>query len=289
MHRESLYQPFEIVYKELDVCPKSAHKHNFFELVYILDGTGKQCINDNHFDYHAGHMFLITPEDCHSFEIEQITKFVFIRFNDFYVKSQHQPEERNTEWIKKLEYILNNASHQPGCILCNPPDKIFVKAMVESVLGELTGKQLYHFEVVAQVVNTLITIVARNIAMTLPTMVGDSTGNTVMKILNYIQQNIYNSDQLRMDVISDHFGIAEGYLGRYFKKHTGESLQQYIINYKLKLVETRLQYSDMRINEIVTELGFTDESHLNRLFKKYKGINPSAFRKQHAGSIAMAG
>jgi AraC-like DNA-binding protein/mannose-6-phosphate isomerase-like protein (cupin superfamily) len=289
MHRESLYQPFEIVYKELDVCPKSAHKHNFFELVYILDGTGKQCINDNNFDYHAGHMFLITPEDCHSFEIEQTTQFVFIRFNDIYVKSQHQPGERDTEWIKKMEYILNNASHQPGCILCNPPDKIFVKAMVESVLGELTGKQLYHFEVVAQVVNTLITIVARNIAMTLPTKVSDSTGNTIMKILNYVQENIYNSDQLRLDVISDHFGIAEGYLGRYFKKHTGESLQQYIINYKLKLVETRLQHSDMRINEIVNELGFTDESHLNRLFKKYKGINPSAFRKQYAGAMAMAG
>lgn len=289
MHRESLYQPFEIVYKTLDVCPKSAHKHNFFELVYILDGTGKQCINDNYFDYHAGHMFLITPEDCHSFEIENTTQFVFIRFNDIYVKSQHQPGERDSEWIKKMEYILHNASHQPGCILCNPPDKVFVKAMIESALGELTGKQLYHFEVVAQVVNTLITVVARNIAMMLPTMVCDSTGNTIMKILNYIQENIYNADQLKLELISDHFGIAEGYLGRYFKKHTGESLQQYIINYKLKLVETRLQHSDMRINEIVNELGFTDESHLNRLFKKYRGVNPSAFRKQYASAMALAG
>jgi AraC-like DNA-binding protein len=47
----------------------------------------------------------------------------------------------------------------------------------------------------------------------------------------------------------------------------------------MRLVETRLLHSDMRINEIAYEFNFTDESHLNRLFKKYKGINPTEFRK----------
>jgi AraC-like DNA-binding protein len=35
----------------------------------------------------------------------------------------------------------------------------------------------------------------------------------------------------------------------------------------------------MRINEIVYELNFTDESHLNRIFKKYRGVSPTEFRK----------
>lgn len=47
----------------------------------------------------------------------------------------------------------------------------------------------------------------------------------------------------------------------------------------MKMVESRLLHSDMRINEIVEELGFTDESHLNRLFKKYKDVSPTEFRK----------
>lgn len=276
MQKESLYQPFEIHYSKVDVCPKSAHKHNFFELVYIASGTGVQCINNNHYNYKPGNLFLITPDDCHSFEISTTTELVFIRFNDIYVKSQ-QP---HSEWTKKLEYILHNASHQPGCILCNAPDKILVKAMVESLLGEWRQKQLYHHEITSQIVNTIITIVARNIGMIMPNKVVDNTANNVVNILNYIQENIYDADKLKADIIAGHFGFADGYLSRYFKKHTGDSIQQYIINYKLKLVETRLQHSDMRINEIVTELGFTDESHLNRLFKKYKGLSPTAFRKQ---------
>ena len=280
MSTTSLYQPFEIVFKELDECPMNEHRQNFFELVYIVNGTGKHIINKNQFTYHPGNMFLITPADRHSFDIEQTTQFYFIRFSEASIRSRKELEGRDAEWIRRVEYILHNASHQPGCILCNPGDKVLVKALINSMTNELVNRPLYHQELIAQLVNTMVTIVTRNIAMTMPEKISDSTGNTVMNIINYIQENIFTPDMLRIESIAAHFGISGGYLGRYFKKHTGEVLQQYITNYKLKLVETRLKHSDMRINEIVTELGFTDESHLNRLFKKHKGLSPSAFRKQ---------
>jgi AraC-like DNA-binding protein len=41
-------------------------------------------------------------------------------------------------------------------------------------------------------------------------------------------------------------------------------------------------HSSMRMAEIANELGFNDESHLNRIFKKYKHVNPSDFRKKGA-------
>ncbi|HTI92129.1 MAG TPA: AraC family transcriptional regulator [Puia sp.] len=288
MQTESLTQPFDIVYRKLDVCPKSTHKHSFFELVYILSGSGIQRINNNTFEYFAGHMFLLTPEDSHSFDIRDTTEFVFIRFNNIYVRSQEPGQSGHLGWIQKLEYILHNATHQPGCILLNQPDKTLVKSLVESMLTEIARKQLYHQEVVARIVDTIITIVARNIGLALPNLISKNTTSTVVNLLNYIQENIYDPDKLRLKVIAELFNVTQSYLGRYFKKHTGETIQQYIIHYKLKLVETRLKHSDMRINEIVTELGFTDESHLNRLFKKYKGISPAVFRKQQQTVAAMS-
>ena len=276
MQRENLYQPFEIAYDEVDECPKEGHQHNFFELVYIVDGTGKQCINKNKFDYHQGHLFLITPQDCHSFEVENTTRFFFVRFSNRYLRSA--PAE--SEWVRRMEYILNNASHQPGCLLCNEGDKPLVRTMVESMVREHVNRAPYHLEVVNQLVNTLITIVARNIAMRLPAGIENNKGEEIMNIIRYIQENIYEPEKLRAETIGDLFGFSKGYLSRYFRKHTGESMQQYIVEYKLRLVETRLGHSDMRINEIATELGFTDESHLNRLFKRHKRISPSDYRKK---------
>jgi AraC family L-rhamnose operon regulatory protein RhaS len=57
-------------------------------------------------------------------------------------------------------------------------------------------------------------------------------------------------------------------------------LQQYILRYKLKMMENRLLFSDSPISQITDAFGFTDGSHLIRLFKKYYGLSPQAFRLQ---------
>lgn len=277
MKKENLYQPFEISFSELDESPLKEHEHTFFELVYIVSGTGVQCINNNKFKYHDGHMFLITPKDCHSFDIQTTTKFIYIRFNDIYIHSK----VFGTENIQRLEFILQHANHQPGCILRNITDKQLVKPIIDAIIREYVNRDLYNQELIVQMVNTLIIIVARNIAKYLPQQIDERSQEKSLDILQYIQSNIYESKKMKAEVISRHFGISESYLGRYFKKHTNETMQQYILNYKLQLVENRLLHSEMRISEIVMELGFTDESHLNKLFKKHKGCTPSNFRKSN--------
>jgi AraC-like DNA-binding protein len=277
MIKENLYRPFEIEYKELERFPKATRTKSFFELIYIIDGIGVQYINKNKFNYRKGNLFLITPQDTHSFEIGASTRFFFLRFNEYYVKTKPGADK---DTVQRIEYILQNASHRPGCILKNKVDKPLIASLVESIVREQTNQQLYHQRIIEQIVNTIITIVARNIALKLPKNVKENTGEAVLEILHYIQQNIFEPKMLKVEKLSSHFGISLTYLGRYFKKQTGETLQQYILNYKLRLIETRLLHSDMRINEIAYELNFTDESHLNRAFKKFKGMGPSEYRKQ---------
>lgn len=77
MTDKNLYLPFEVDFKELEKFPKITRKNNFFELIYVVDGTGIQIINDNKFHYRKGNLFLITPQDIHSFEILTPTKFFF--------------------------------------------------------------------------------------------------------------------------------------------------------------------------------------------------------------------
>lgn len=280
MFIQHLYEPFAIEYKELSECPIGQHKNTYFELVYILRGAGVHSVNGNTFDYEKGTLFLLLPQHAHSFKVNNLTSFLFIRFNDIYLKAQQVKKQYSNlgDWIQKLEYILQSNYQLPGCILHNPTDKQLVSVLADAVIREYVNQQELHKEVVQQLVNTLITIVARNIRLiSLDKMPARKDHSD--QIIQYIQEHIYTPGLLVPEVIAAHFNIAPTYIHEYFRKHTGESLQRYIMKCKLRLVETRLQYSNMRISEIVTELNFTDESHLNRVFKKHTGLTPSAFRK----------
>ena len=108
MKRENLHQPFEISFSELAESLLKEHEHTFFELVYILSGTGIQWINNNMFPYHDGHLFMITPGDTHSFEIHTTTKFVDIKFNDIYIHSSVSVLKISKDWSLFFNMLIIN-------------------------------------------------------------------------------------------------------------------------------------------------------------------------------------
>lgn len=275
MIKEQLYEPYSISVETMNEYPKRARQNAFFELVYILDGTGRHCVNDNKMGYRTGDMYLLTPEDQHDFNIETTTIFFFLRFNDIYLKSNGIVKDN----IKRLEYLLYNAKQVPGTLLKNETDKPLVKTIVDTMIREQVNRDNCWDKLTLALVNTLIVIVGRNIEKYLPEQFEDDKEDRALDILQYIQANIYHPQLIKAEQVSGKFGISISYLGRYFKKHTGKTMQDYIANYKVKLIENRLLYSSMRISEIVNELGFADESHLNKFFRKQKGMNPSEFRK----------
>src|ERR1700750_1196163 len=278
MNRDVLYQPYSIHFETLDTFPEKESRKNFFELVFILSGTGRHCINKPSFSYSDNHMFLLTPQDCSQFWIDSTTRFFFLQFSNIYLKDSSISKEN----IQRLEFIMENANHKPGCILKNQSDKTLIRPIVEALIREAVNKDVYHSDITAQLVNTLIVVVARNIAKYLPQKIDETSESRIINILNYIQSNIYEPEMIRTESISKAFGFSENYLGKYFKKHSGETLQSYVNNYKTTLIEHRLKHSDRRITEIADELGFTDESHLNKFFKAQRGKSPKAFRLEFA-------
>jgi AraC-like DNA-binding protein len=269
MNKESLHAPYEINFVSAEVCSKFDHGHNFFELAYIRSGTGKHFLNQSECSYHSGQLFLITPEDTHHFVIESKTDFFFLRFNNFYLDENNFGRDS----LQRLEYILQNTNHLNDCVLQNIVDRSFVRPVIDAIYQEQHVKDLYNEDLIQQLVNTLIIIVARNIAKFLPSYVSESTEEKAVNILQYIQQNIYNPEKLRAEHISDVFTVSTAYVGRYFKKHTNDTLQGYISKYKVNLIEHRAKFSDKRMNEIADEFGFTDVSHLNKFFRKQKGYS----------------
>lgn len=276
MKKDFLQEPFELVLKELaEVCPRGDHSVSFFELVYIVSGTGEQEINGNTFSYTEGDLFLLVPEDFHRFIFKTQTQLFFIRFNKLFF----QLHTMTSVFMKQLEKIFSNHTLQ-GSVIKGEENILMVKKIMESLIIAMRNKNFYNNELVKLLVQAVLTAVAQNLVKEDILEMNESTDHKAADILQYVQGNIYDPKKLTGENISKMFGISKTYVGRYFKNNTGMTLNEYTVQYKMKLIENRLQYSDMRISEIADEFGFTDKSHLNRFFKKAKGISPSVFRNE---------
>lgn len=273
MKRENIDQLVKVEYHQATNCPLKDIQFSFFQIVYVISGKGFLKINDNISSYSNGSLILITPNDQHYLEIIENTDLLLVKFSERYVK------EYKWNSINSMECLLYGASFLSGCILQNKPDIVLVDSIVTSLLHGLNHPDLYHEELTLHYVNALIVIAARNISKMRAENVASNADKRVLEIINYIQGNIHDPALLKVSAISQKFGFSESYLGSYFKKQCGETVQHFILNYKMRLIEHRLLFSDMRVNEIVTEFGFSDESHLNKFFKKRHHMSLTEFKK----------
>ncbi len=268
-----MHQSVEVLYKKVDECPIVNSQFSFFQMVYVLSGNGFLHINGNAITYQTGNLMLLTPNDYHTFDIVNTTEFLLVKINSEYVK------EYKSRSIDHIGCLLHYATHLSGCILKQKADEFLVKSIAESLIHSIDNTDIYDEDLTIHYVNALIVIAARNIAKIKPSGVKESADKRILEIINYIQANIFEPQKLKASVIAEKFDISDTYLGSYFKSHCGETIQSFIANYKIRLIEHRLSFSDMRINEIVAEFGFSDESHLNKFFKKHRNISLTGYRK----------
>jgi AraC-like DNA-binding protein len=278
MRRYVQYNSFNVYSFEVASWPHPAHKHTYFEIIFINKGNGKHVLNCNSFHYQEHDVFLLGPEDFHYFEIDDPTSFTYIRFTEVFV---HEiSSSKNKSWQAIAEFLLNTAPPVSGSVVNKEADKGLLDHLLHVLKYEYDHRDDATYEVMMEgLMKSIFTILKRNINKP-SSLTGTKTPELIESIVAYLRMHIYSPEHLRIEHLAEVFHYSAGYLSVYFKKQIGEPLQQYILKYKLTLVEDRLKYSSKNIAEITDEFGFADESHLNKLFKKYYALSPGAYRKR---------
>jgi AraC-like DNA-binding protein len=94
-----------------------------------------------------------------------------------------------------------------------------------------------------------------------------------------IQDHIDTSVTLKE--LSKNLDINPAYLSRKFSKHFDNlSFGEYIRKQRIEKAIEYLNTSNYSLTKVAYLTGFSDQSHFTRIFKKYTGQNPSAYRKK---------
>ncbi|MDB6161184.1 MAG: AraC family transcriptional regulator [Gammaproteobacteria bacterium] len=99
-------------------------------------------------------------------------------------------------------------------------------------------------------------------------------------VLTYVDASldtpIRNKDLAAVARLSEfHFNVA-------FRKSVGHSPHEYIIRRRMERAQGLMLSTDKALSEIAAECGLADQPHFTRLFRRFVGESPAAWRRARA-------
>jgi AraC-like DNA-binding protein/ligand-binding sensor protein len=104
----------------------------------------------------------------------------------------------------------------------------------------------------------------------------------VSKAKQYIETN--HAEELSLNHVAQAVHVSPFHLCKLFRKSTGITFTEFVSRTRTEKAKNLLLNPQLRISEIVYDVGFQSLTHFNRIFKKLVGESPTQFRARSAGT-----
>lgn len=234
-----------------------------YELIVVTSGCLYIADDSTRYVVHAGEYLLMLPEQKQYGY--QASKCVFYWLH-FARQLPDAPEtaEKDTQITLPLQYALPH------------PDRIIIlfKQMQDN-------ERRYHHSLSNNYHTTGILAELYNQSSDTATGGAFRTREQLYTdIIDYISWHI--CEPIRVSEIADYYGYNEKYLTTFFKKMSGASLKNYIINEKMNRAKSLLADTNDTVAQIGYNLGFSDNHNFSSCFKRTTGLTPTEYRASFA-------
>jgi AraC family transcriptional regulator len=89
-----------------------------------------------------------------------------------------------------------------------------------------------------------------------------------------------------MERVAAHCGLSRSYFEKAFKASLGTPPHQWLVRQRVQRAADMLERTNDSIGAIALNCGFTDQSHLTRVFRANVGFSPAAWRRQRKAGLA---
>lgn len=91
----------------------------------------------------------------------------------------------------------------------------------------------------------------------------------------------YKDVNLGVAQIAEGLHMHRSYISTMFKNQSGMGVLEYISRYRLKKAKELLTEGELTIEQVSTEVGYSEPRTLRRIFKKYEGVTPLQYSKMN--------
>jgi AraC-like DNA-binding protein/mannose-6-phosphate isomerase-like protein (cupin superfamily) len=251
---------------------KYPHRHDFFEVLYLLKGSGYHVIDGNKYEIKPPCVFFMSPGQAHKLELSHdIEGFIFIFTSDFYLLNRS-----NQNSLIEFPFFYTIHQDNPPLLLENESDIRFLENLFRQSIAEIGRPGDYFLEMLRSILDLILTTCAARYQVN-ENMLNKGKGQILVKrFFHLVEEN--HQKNLSLSDYSGMIGVTPNHLTQTVKLLTGKTSSQIIKAKQLLEIKRLLVHTNLSVSEIANQLNFEDQSYFTKFFKRETGITPIQYR-----------
>jgi Response regulator containing CheY-like receiver domain and AraC-type DNA-binding domain len=150
---------------------------------------------------------------------------------------------------------------------------------IESIFSsnDMPYNKLQKYETIEDIKAWILSVYEKLI-MLLPSVgIGSGYSVNIKKAVEYIQKNYMKS--ISLNDTADFIGVSSSYLSHSFKESCGIGFTEYLNNLRIEKAKRLIKNGNIKLKDIVNEVGFYNYNYFFRVFKEITGMTPLMFEK----------
>lgn len=238
------------------------HKHNsYLEIVLLFDAKGIHVVDQKNYDVATPLLFVVRKEQIHFWDLEENPNgYVIIIKQDFL--------DQCTDG--KIQVLLQNLTPHT----CAHLTHIERLQTLLPLLEESTSNQSFHSDYTEGLMKALLVEILENTRLSQPRR--RKKQSLYSQYLNLLNNG--NQWWIKVNDYASQLNTTPQNLNAVCQKEEGKSASVILTEHIMDEARRLLLYSNLNVTEIAFQLGFKDNSHFIKYFRRHCGTTPSRFR-----------
>lgn len=240
------------------------HRHKFYELIFITEGSGKHSIDFQEYTLKKDLVYLIKPSQVHKWLLDEFNNeydgYIFLFSRDFFQDDK----------------IINNlfdTNIEPAIDICNnTKDKLTI--LIKMI------KEEYDTNDDHLLISHLFSSFLKYIIKSKKRIENTSNIDKRVEVLRLLIEQHYKEEK-SASFYAKQLDITTKRLNEIMQENINQTVSELINNKVIIEAKRELVYSELSIKEISEKLGFIDPSYFSRFFKKDTSYSPLHFREEN--------
>ncbi|BBH19076.1 hypothetical protein Back11_04210 [Paenibacillus baekrokdamisoli] len=244
------------------------HWHEFYEMAFVVSGTGTHVRNGVPSRIEKGSVFLMTPADFHEIKVDegQILHLYNLIFTEQLIREPLM--ELLFDHVSELTHTFVGAE-------CAQVEAEFKRLWDETLHWQAGSEVIVQGSLERLWID--LSRKCRSMPITIKPAGEPFLQSPIRKALIYIQHHF--REPLPLDEVSRLCGLSTNYFSECFHKQTRTTFQSYVQELRLQFAKSLLKATRLPITEVSLAAGFNTLPHFERTFKRRFACSPREFRR----------